>query len=169
MRLHDNYLLVDFIWAWISRMWLWLSISPLYSVTSRNVSSVSFSLCVNLISLWIWLILVFFYFRPKLQQYHWGHCFVGCTSFAGRIIIGDHWDSIHSWIVYSNLDMENNQAISYRPFSSSSSLNILHMQTHKLCLVASLYEIAVTATLGECITNELMAITKSNTCFVIAS
>ena len=33
--------------------WLWLNVSPLYSVTSRNVRSILLSSCVNLIVLWI--------------------------------------------------------------------------------------------------------------------
>ena len=55
-----NCLLVDFMWVRMSSMWLWLNLSPLYSVTSRNVSSVSLSSCVNLIVLWIWLIVVIY-------------------------------------------------------------------------------------------------------------
>ena len=71
MRWHGhNCLLVDFMWVRMSSMWLWLNLSPLYSVTSRNVSSVSLSSCVNLIVLWIWLIVVIYVINSDSEPLH---------------------------------------------------------------------------------------------------
>ena len=53
-----------------ARMWLWLNLLPLYNVTSRNVSSISFSSYVNLMVLWIWLILVMYVVNSDVEPVH---------------------------------------------------------------------------------------------------
>ncbi len=45
-----NCLLVDFMWVRMYRLWFWLHLTPLYSDTSRNVSSVSLSSYVIVIN-----------------------------------------------------------------------------------------------------------------------
>ena len=60
MRLHERiiaYLLV-FMCMRTSKSWFLLNLSPLYKVTSKNVSSVSFDSYMNLIVGCIWLMLV---------------------------------------------------------------------------------------------------------------
>ena len=55
-----NCLFVGFMWVHTSKSWFLLNLSPLYKVTSKNVSSVSLDSYVNLIVGCIWLTLVIY-------------------------------------------------------------------------------------------------------------
>ena len=55
-----NCLFVGFMCVRTSRSWFLLNLSPLYNVTSKNVSSVSLDSYVNLIVGCIWLMLVIY-------------------------------------------------------------------------------------------------------------
>ena len=73
MRLREHiivYWLILYGYEYRGCMWLWLNLSPLYNVTSRNVSSLSFSSYVNLMVLWIWLILVMYMVNSDVEPVH---------------------------------------------------------------------------------------------------